>query len=117
MKIGIRSSDKKKESLIIKNLKALCEKFNMQGEIIDTQPAFNTFNNSKMLQKLIETGDNPKTIKMHIAVECGIFQDRMKNLDVAIISPTIIDAHSVNERVDIKSVEYTSNWLKKFLEI
>ena len=53
---------------------------------------------------------------MHITTECGIFQDKNKNLDAAIISPTIKDAHSVNERVNVKSINSTTKWLIKFLK-
>ncbi|MBQ3214024.1 MAG: M20/M25/M40 family metallo-hydrolase [Clostridia bacterium] len=115
IKIGLRSSDKSKDAEMLKNLKVLCKKFDFDGKVIDTQPAFNTFKNSKMLEQLIKTGDNPKIVKMHIAVECGIFQDRVKGLDVAIISPTITNAHSTQETLDINSTIQTSNWLKKFL--
>ena len=115
IKVGLRSSDKSKDAEMLKNLKVLCKKFNFEGKVIDTQPAFNTFKDSKMLEQLIKTGDNPNIVKMHIAVECGIFQDRVKNLDVAIISPTITNAHSVQETLDINSTLQTSNWLKKFL--
>ena len=117
IKIGLRSSDKVKDNEMIKFLKALCKKFGFEGKVIDTQPAFNTFENSKMLENLIKAGDNPKQVKMHIAVECGIFQDRVKDLDVAIISPTITNAHSVHETLDINSTITTSNWLKNFLKI
>ena len=116
MKIGLRSSDKKKEEHLVKNLKILCEKYAFVGKVLDSQPAFNTQENSNLLKKLIQTGNNPKQTKMHIAVECGIFQERIKNLDVVIISPTITDAHSVNETLDIQSTIDTSNWLKNFLK-
>lgn len=116
-KIGLRSSDKKKEEVLIKNLKSLCEKYSFIGKVLDNQPAFNTLQNSSLLKKLEQTGNNPKQTKMHIAVECGIFQERIKNLDAVIISPTITNAHSVNETLDINSTIYTSNWLKSFLKI
>ena len=66
---------------------------------------------------LKKANPSAKEIKMHICVESGILQDRMKNLDVVIISPTIIDAHSTKERVNIKTVIDTSNWLKTYLKM
>lgn len=114
--IGIRSNNKKQEELIVKNLQGLCQRYDMQGKVNSSQPAFNTQEDSNMLKNLIKFGDNPKQTKMHIAVESGIFQERIKKLDVVIISPTIKDAHSVNERVDIETITYTSNWLKKYLK-
>ncbi len=115
-KVGLRSSSKQKEEEMLKNLKELCKKYKFQCKIEDTQPAFNTFENSKLLSDLIKYGDSPKEVKMHIAVECGIFQERVKKLDVVIVSPTITDAHSVNEKLDIDSTNQTSNWLKNYLK-
>ncbi len=116
LKIGIRCINKDKEKEIVKNLKNLCNEFNIKGEVLDSQPAFNTLPNSSLLQNLKNSSTSKVSdVKLHIAVECGIFQDRMKNLDVAIISPKIIDAHSTNEKVEISSIFNTSTWLKNFL--
>jgi len=116
LKIGIRSCSKTKEKEIIENLNLLCAKFLLQGKVEDSQPAFNTLENSSLLKNLknFSIGEVKQT-KMHIAVECGIFQERIKNLDVVIISPTILNAHSVNESLEISTVEFTSSWLKNFL--
>ena len=117
MKIGIRCSNKEREKEIVKNLTKLCNEFSLEAKVLDSQPAFKTLNNSTLLQNLIKSSPNKvKEVKLHIAVECGIFQERVKNLDVAIISPTILDAHSINERVNISSVLETSNWLKTFFK-
>lgn len=117
LKIGIRSSNKAREKEIVKNLTELCDKYELKATILDSQPPFNTLTNSSLLEDLHACSENPvKEVKLHIGVECGIFQSRIKKLDVAIISPTILDAHSVNERVEINSVINTSSWLKKFLE-
>lgn len=44
-----------------------------------------------------------------------IFQEKRPDLDIAIIAPDIKDAHSINERVSIKSIEMTDKWLEEFL--
>lgn len=116
LKIGIRCTDKLKEKEIIKNLINLCNEYGIKGKVLDSQSAFNTLPNSSLLQVLKDSAINKVSeVKLHIAVESGIFQDRIKNLDVAIISPKIIDAHSINEKVEISSILDTSTWLKIFL--
>ena len=114
MKIGIRSNIDAEATTAVKKLKALCYEYGMNGKVIDTQPGFNTFPNSSLLSNLQCVNSNAKVIKMHIAVECGIFQSRMPNLDTVIISPTILNAHSPQEKLDLDSVENTANWLEKF---
>lgn len=115
LKIGIRNNDKSKEKEVLKALDALCSEMLMKGKINARNPLFNTKEHSRMLKKLIECGDHPKVVKTHITVECGVFQERIDGLDIAIISPTIIGAHSIKERVEIGSVISTQNWLKKYL--
>ena len=43
------------------------------------------------------------------------FKEKINGLDVAIISPKILGAHTVNECVSIDSVEKCDRWLKEFL--
>ena len=117
IKIGLRSNLKDKENSMLNNLQTLCQKHGLNWEIIDTQPGFETLQNSLLLYDLQRVNSNSKKIKMHIAVECGIFQTRMENLDTVIISPTILCAHSVQEKLDLDSVKNTARWLEKYLKL
>lgn len=117
IKVGIRNNDPQIEKEVIKALKDYCKNYNFDGEIANWQPSFNTLENSTLLQNLHKTNSRAVENKVHFTVECGIFQDRMKKLDVVIISPTIRNAHSVKETLSINSVIETSNWLKEFLKL
>ena len=46
----------------------------------------------------------------------GIFKEKIPGLDVAIISPNIKGAHTVNECVEIKSVYLMDKWLENFVK-
>jgi len=116
LKIGIRSSVKNAEKPYIKRLIELSKQNNMSGHVIDTQPGFYTKPKSNLKQVIRQTNINSFENSLHIAVELGVLQDRIKNLDAVIISPTIIDAHSVKERVEIESINTTYNWLLQFLK-
>ena len=115
MKIGIRSNIDNEAATMVNQLKALCQKCGLNGTVIDTQPGFNTLPNSSLLTDLQRANPMAEVIKMHIAVECGIFQSRIPNLDTVIISPTILNAHSPEEKLDLDSVANTVNWLKEYL--
>ncbi len=45
--------------------------------------------------------------KIHAGVEGGIFQQKMPNIEIILISPDLFDIHSPSERVNIQSAERT----------
>ena len=44
-----------------------------------------------------------------------LIKEKINDLEVAIISPKILDAHSPNERVEIESINKCDEWLNNFL--
>ena len=75
----------------------------------------------RLIVKLKRAFDNIEQVdvldikSVHITVETGFFKEKINGLDVAIISPKILGAHTVNECVSIDSVEKCDRWLKEFL--
>ena len=53
---------------------------------------------------------------VHAGLECGIFVGKRNNLDCVSIGPTILGAHTPEEKVDIESVNRTYEYLIKILE-
>jgi dipeptidase D len=51
-----------------------------------------------------QTGKQLRVQAVHAGLECGILVDTYKNLDAISIGPTILGAHSTDERVSIDSV-------------
>jgi dipeptidase D len=47
----------------------------------------------------------PKVKAIHAGLECGLFLEKYPYLDMISFGPTIIDAHSPNERIDIVSTQ------------
>ena len=116
IKVGFRSSRKKEEEIFLDNLKTLLNKNNFHLIIYGYQPGFET-KNSKLIATLLKTSPYKNTIvtPVHITVELGFFKEKIKDLDVAIISPNIKGAHSTKECVEISSIEKTDKWLKDFI--
>ena len=54
---------------------------------------------------------NPTLKSVHITVEAGFFENKLPGLQVAIISPKIVGAHTIHESVDIESVNKCDQWL------
>ena len=54
-----------------------------------------------------ELNIEPELLTMHFALECGYFVKKYEECDIISIGPRILDINSINEAVDIKSVEDT----------
>jgi dipeptidase D len=60
--------------------------------------------------------ENPIIEAVHAGLECGIFKSKYPNLDIVSIGSTIQSLHSPSEKVNIKSVEKTYNFLLECLK-
>lgn len=117
IKIGFRSSRKIEEKNFLSKLKDYLNNYGYELIIQGYQPGFET-KNSKLIETLLKTSPYENTIvaPVHITVELGFFKEKIDNLDVAIISPNIKNAHSVNECVEIESILKTDKWLEDFIK-
>ena len=88
----------------------------MAFKILGSQPAFNTKPKSTLSQVFKNLNKYSFETSLHIGVELGVLQERIKGLDAIIISPTILDAHSTKERVEISSINSTHSWLIEYLK-
>lgn len=120
MKLGMRSSRKKEDNGLMEYLNNYANKYNYELMIQGSQPGFETSYNSELVKKLEEsykkTNESKLVIKpLHITVEAGFFKEKKNDLEVAIISPEIIGAHTPEEKVNINSVKLCDLWLLDFL--
>lgn len=60
-------------------------------------------------------GRDPEVLVTHGGLECGIIGERIGEIDMISIGPTIRGAHSPDERVYVASVERTYGYLKQLL--
>ena len=58
----------------------------------------------KKMYKELYTSD-PEVKAIHAGLECGIIKERYPNMDMISFGPTIVGAHSPDERVQISTVE------------
>lgn len=59
-------------------------------------------------------GRDPKVKAIHAGLECGLFLEKYPHLDMVSCGPTITDAHSPAEQVNIPSVD---KWWKLLLDV
>lgn len=60
-------------------------------------------------------GTEPRVEALHAGLECGLFLEKMPNLDMISFGPTLKDIHSPSERANIKSVQEFWKFLKEIL--
>ncbi len=59
-------------------------------------------------------GNAPEVKAIHAGLECGLFLEKYPNLDMISCGPTILGAHSPEERIEIVTVE---KWWKFLIEL
>lgn len=121
MKIGMRSSREEEEKKCLEELKNFSLENNLKFEILGSQPGFETKDDSELIKKLLESYPKeydiiPKKKSVHITVEAGFFKEKIRGLEIAIISPRIEGAHTTNEKVSVFSIEKVDKWLYNFLD-
>ena len=74
----------------------------------------NYIGNSQVFKKLFEK--EPEIKAIHAGLECGILESKNPGMDMISFGPTIQNAHSPDERIEIKTVERFYELLKGILK-
>lgn len=121
VQVGLRSSIDSEEKELINKLEDYCNNYSYKLNIIGHQPGFYTNEESILVKRMKDTyykinNTYPLVKSLHVAVEVGLIKEKIKDLEVVIISPKIVGAHTPNEKVEIDSIEKCDRWLIKFLK-
>ena len=84
-------------------------------------PAWEYRKDSKLRDIVAQTYEDmfhkkPDIVAIHAGLECGIFYEKMTDLDCVSIGPDMADIHTTEERLFISSTERTWKLLLKILE-
>ena len=119
LEIGLRSSRKEEALKLLKDLEEYAYKFSFELIQEGFQPGFYSDIHSDLIQILYDTcpySTEPNITLAHITTEVGFFQEKKPDLQVAIISPRILNAHSTQECVELHSVSLVDEWLVRFIQ-
>lgn len=117
--ISIRSSNIEEEIKYINIVENLCN--GLDFKLLDKKPFFTFKEDSSLRDKLVEKYEQlyNKKIELrsvHAGLEGGVFSENIKDLDVCVIAPNLYDIHTINERVEIESVNRVYRWLIEVLK-
>lgn len=120
MQVGLRSSLDEERKVVLDFLEKFSTDYNYECKIIGYQPGFSTSLDASLVKKMKHAyykinNSFPAVKSLHIAVEVGIIKEKIDDLEVVIVSPFIMGAHTPFEKVSISSVEACDKWLFEFL--
>ncbi len=98
------------------------QQFNLTVDISGAYPGWQPNNDNPLLKKgldLYQNLFNKEAIiqVIHAGLECGLLSGKYPNCDIISFGPTITDAHSPREQVNIKSVEIFWKYLITLISI
>lgn len=104
-----RSSVDSRRDEIADRVKALFQMIGATVKFDDAYVGWAPNPDSKVLKVAEESfedlfGRKPKVEALHAGLECGLFLEKMPNLDMVSFGPTLKDIHSPNEKANIASV-------------
>ncbi len=89
---------------------------NSKINILDNKPFFEKSKKNSLLNTLLKTNKNSFEKSIHAGLEGGIFAENIKDCEVCVIGATILDMHTINERVSLESIKNVYDWLVKTLK-
>lgn len=116
-----RSSVDFENEIAKKQIEDLAKKSNATVRFFGEYPAWELKSGSKLQEIFLDeyekqTGKKGMTSALHAGLECALFTDKMEDIDAISIGPNTYDVHSVNEHVEIESINRTWELLKAVIE-
>jgi len=116
-----RSSIESAKEYVANCVKAVLELGGAKAKTGEGYPGWKPNLNSSILKLLSDVykemfKSEAAVMAIHAGLECGILGNKYPGLDMVSFGPTITNAHSPDEGVEIKSVEKFYGLLKKILE-
>lgn len=107
---SLRFFDREEVRPLESKLRSLGEIFGFNVESESEYPSWKPVLENPVLEKVKEVyeetfEEKPVVTAIHAGLECGILRDKIGPIDVVSFGPTIMGAHSPDERVDVASVE------------
>ena len=118
---SVRSSVNAEKEALVAQLSQLAQMFEGTYSQSGDYPAWEFKKVSTLRQIMVRVytemfGKAPEVIALHAGLECGLFSEKIPQLDSVSIGPQMFDVHTSRERLDIGSVERTWQFLLAVLK-
>lgn len=117
----VRSSKRSEMDMLLEKLKVLAGVLHAGFEVESIYPGWEYKRKSPLRELMIATykqlyGVEPVVQGIHAGLECGVFTEKIKDLDCVSYGPWIYDIHTTKERLLIASVARTWDYTLAVLE-
>lgn len=117
----VRSSVESQKLALREKLEAFAAMVGAEVKVHGEYPAWMYRAESELREIMIETykdmfGHTPVVATIHGGLECGLFSGKRPDLDCVSIGPNMKDVHSVNEKIEIASIQRMWNYLTEILK-
>ena len=121
MTIAARSSVNAEKYELLEKLEKLTAKFGGTYSSHAHYPAWEYRKVSPLRDTMVEVYEKlysktPKVEAIHAGLECGLFSDKIDGLDAVSFGPNLYDIHTTRERMSVKSVGRTYQYLLEVLK-
>ncbi|MGN0383722.1 MAG: aminoacyl-histidine dipeptidase [Eubacterium sp.] len=118
---SVRSSVKSRKDAIIENVRYITEFLGGSIEVTGDYPSWEYNDNSKLCSIMSQTyydmyGRYPTVETVHAGLECGYFMEKRPEIEAVSFGPDIFGIHTTKEKLSIKSVIRTYNYLVEILK-
>lgn len=118
--ISVRSSINEKKQELINTLLEIARVHNCTTGVRGDYPGWSYRKDSPIRDKMVSVytemfNEVPKVEAIHAGLECGLFTDKIPNLDCVSFGPTMYDIHTTKERLSLSSAERMYNFLLKVI--
>lgn len=118
--VHIRSSVDSRRDETADRIKALFRMIGAEVTFDDAYVGWAPNPESKVLKVAVDSfrdlfGEEPRVEALHAGLECGLFLEKMPDLDMISFGPTLKDIHSPNEKANIPSVQKYWELVKEML--
>ena len=119
--VSLRSSKDSEKGSLHSQINALAAAFGAQVSMRGEYPAWEYKKDSNIQELAKRTyrdmyGNEPKIITIHAGLECGIFANKMRELECISLGPNNFDIHTTEERLSISSSVRVWEYLKALLK-
>lgn len=118
---SVRSSIESEKNSLIEKMRSLTEIFGGQIVVSGEYPGWAYREDSKLRDTAVEAyrklyNEEPVIEAIHAGLECGMFADKIEDLDAISFGPTMKNVHTTDEMLSISSTERTWELIVKILE-
>ena len=115
-----RSSVNAEKTELLARLEEVASDFGGEYNSHSHYPAWEYRKNSPLRDTMTEVyeklyGETPVIAAIHAGLECGLFCEKIAGLDAVSFGPNLYGIHTTEERLSVKSVERTFDYLKEIL--